>query len=128
MKTYSDELAPHFLQLLERRAQELREIVHASRHATEGQGEVSQGEVTDFKDAALEQAQAVVEDEQTELALHELEQVSTARRRLASQSFGYCLDCGYAIDLRRLEAVPFTPFCTCCQSARERTAKSGIGS
>ena len=127
MKTYSDDLAPHFEKLLERRAQELQAAVNASQHATEGKGEVFQGEVTDFKDAALEQSQAVVEDEQIERALEELEQVSTARRRLASQSFGYCLDCGNAIDLRRLEALPFTPFCIECQSAREQAAKGATG-
>ena len=127
MKTYTGDMAPYFLQLLERRGEELSAIMRASRETADKHAQAGHGEVTDYKDAALEQSQAVVEDEQVERALHELEQVSTARKRLAARSFGYCLDCGSAINLRRLETVPFTPFCTCCQSARERTAKSAIG-
>ena len=122
MKTYSDDMAPHFRDMLEQRAARLRYVLAAARpEAEDGTGEVS-----DFKELAMEQAEATVADEQADRATLELVQVSTAQRRLASQSFGYCLECGHAIDLRRLEALPFTPFCTSCQTARERGARSAV--
>jgi len=88
VRIYTDELAPHFRRLLGIRARELRDIVQPSRHAFGGAEEAGHGEVADFRDAALQESQAVVEDEQPERALHALEQVSAARRRLASQGFG----------------------------------------
>ena len=73
----------------------------------------------DFKDVAMEQALATVDEAKAGHAVLELEEVLAARRRLADQSFGHCLDCGEAIDLRRLAARPAAALCTTCQAIHE---------
>ena len=79
-----------------------------------------QGAVTDFKDAASGEALAAVDAAQAELAAIELEQVLAARRRLRDHEYGVCLDCGDPIAVERLTAMPAAPYCTACQSERER--------
>lgn len=118
MNTYHDGLAAEFDQFLARREQELCAVLRAR----EAQGEVSESrsEVNDFKDIAIEDSLAVVDEVQAENAAHELEQVLTARRRLFDHRYGECLDCGEPIDLRRLSALPATPYCTGCQAVHEQ--------
>ena len=114
METYDISLAPLFRQRLAQRRAELRAIVRASSEAGE-----DSGEVVDFKDIATEQDLATLDEAKSDHAARELEQVLGALRRLDDQSYGRCVDCGEAIDLRRLAALPAAPFCTSCQAARE---------
>ncbi len=76
--------------------------------------------VVDFKDVAAEQSLATVDEAQSDYAAHELDAVSGALRRLADHSYGQCADCGRAIDLARLMALPATRCCTACQVVREQ--------
>jgi len=45
--------------------------------------------------------------------------IEAALRRIKDGSFGVCTGCGGEIQLRRLEALPWTPLCLRCQEARE---------
>jgi DnaK suppressor protein len=119
MDTYDRTHAPTFAKLLAQREAELRAVLRATGDVAEHTSDVSEGEVVDFKDMAVEETQAVVEQAKAGQAAEELEQVITARRRLADGSYGECLDCGEEIDLRRLRALPATPFCTACQAIHE---------
>ena len=119
MDTYTNDMAPLFNQLLERREAELRALVRGANSVDRQRFETS-GEVMDFKDFASEESQAVVDEAQATRALHELELVLAARTRLRQKTFGECLGCGNPIDLRRLTALPFTPYCSACQSIQER--------
>lgn len=121
METYNSSLAPRFSQLLAQREAELRAILRApgAMLANEA-GEAQAHEVVDFKDVASEQSLAVVDEAKADHAAQELEQVLAARQRLEDRSYGHCLDCGEAIDLRRLTAMPSTPFCLACQAIREQ--------
>lgn len=78
------------------------------------------GEVTDFKDVAAEDTRAAVDDIALGHAAEELAQVVSALRRLDDGTYGACQDCGDAIDGRRLQALPATPYCTDCQAAHEK--------
>jgi len=118
MNTYHSGLAAEFDQLLARREQELCAVLHARESQAEAAG--SRSEVNDFKDIAIEDTLAVVDEVQAENAAHELEQVLAARRRLQDHRYGECLDCGEPIDLRRLSAMPATPYCTGCQAVHEQ--------
>lgn len=120
MDTYTPELSPRFTELLAKREAELRALLRATGDVAEHTSDVSEGEVVDFKDMAVEETLAVVEEAQAEQAAQELEQLVAARRRLADGSFGQCLDCGEDIDLRRLTALPYTAFCTACQAIHEQ--------
>ena len=79
METYDNQMAPRFAELLEQRAATLQRLLERD---LETAGAESPHEVTDFKDAAGEQSQAVVDEAQAAGAALELGQVAAARRRL----------------------------------------------
>ncbi len=61
-----------------------------------------------------------------ELAVTSLSREATLRRsvamalvRIQDGTFGACVYCGNEITRRRLEAVPWTPFCICCREAAD---------
>lgn len=120
METYDESKAARFSQLLDQRAAQLRALLQASGHPLPAAGEDAPHEVMDFKDVAEEQTQAAVDASTSEHAASELEQVQAARQRIHEHSYGQCLDCGNAIDLRRLTTLPAAPFCTACQARREQ--------
>lgn len=45
--------------------------------------------------------------------------VEDALRKLDTGTYGQCENCGKAIDLARLEAIPYTPLCLACAEQRE---------
>lgn len=111
-------LAPQLAEQLRQRQAELRALLQAAA----GAGLAGDGppEVLDFKDVAAEETQAVVDEVARAHAAAELRQVESALQRVGAGHYGLCEDCGEAIDERRLRALPATPFCTACQSLRER--------
>lgn len=117
MKIYQSTMAAEYDELLARREVELCAVLRAREEQPLGAGS---GEVSDFKDLAGRETQEAVDEIQAEHAALELEQVIAARRRLQEQTYGICLDCGEPIDLRRLAAMPATPYCTACQSKHEQ--------
>ena len=125
MDTYTRTLAPRFAKLLAKRERELRSILHGTGDVAVQAPESVAREVLDFKDMAVEETQSVVDEAKADHALEELARVLLARRRLAEKSYGECLDCGEPIDLRRLMAIPATPFCTDCQDIHEHGRISG---
>lgn len=116
MKTYHSSLAAEYDQLLALRELELCAILRAREEQATGTGNL---DVSDFKDLASKESREAVDEAQTEHAALELEQVIAARRRIQKLSYGLCQDCGEPIDLRRLSAMPATPYCASCQSQRE---------
>lgn len=120
MTDYDIHQAPRFRQLLARREAELHDLLRAC--TADAAHDPEQREVLDFKDMALEESRAVVDEAQAQHALDELQQIRAARRRLDEGSYGLCLDCGDAIDERRLATVPTTAYCLACQSLHERGA------
>ncbi len=48
-----------------------------------------------------------------------LQEVVDALRRLDEGDFGKCMNCGEAVERKRLEAVPWSPFCLSCQAKAE---------
>jgi DnaK suppressor protein len=118
MKTFDIGLVSHFDKLLTLRERELCAVLSARDTADSELIGSSQG-VTDFKDVAAEQSLAAVDEAQAEQAGYELEQVLAARRRLKDNTYGQCLDCGEAIDLGRLAAIPAAAYCAKCQAMRE---------
>ena len=103
-----------YAQLLARRESELRALLTEASQP----GEASH-DVQDFKDMAVEETRAAVDEAKAGHAALELGQVLAARRRLLDGSYGECIDCGEDIDPRRLAALPATPYCMACQSLTE---------
>jgi len=54
----------------------------------------------------------------------ELEAIEEALMRLEGGLYGLCESCGQAIEPRRLEVMPETPFCRNCMSLKEKLAKA----
>lgn len=50
----------------------------------------------------------------------QLSLVKRALERLKEGSFGECIECGNEIGAKRLEALPWTPYCIDCQEKMER--------
>jgi DnaK suppressor protein len=48
-----------------------------------------------------------------------LRRIDAALQRMDAGSFGICTGCGDEIQARRLQALPWTQFCLCCQKAVE---------
>lgn len=119
MNSYQPAMAGQFRSLLEARAERLRDIL---RHEADAVTPDGGHEVQDFKDIASGDLAAAVDDAQAAHAAQELEQLGAALRRIAEGSYGQCVDCGDAIDLRRLTAMPSTAVCTPCQAVREQHA------
>jgi DnaK suppressor protein len=115
MKTYDDSMAGRFRALLQERERQLRASLG---HAGDA-GASAEHEVMDFKDIATQETMAAVDDVQAGHASAELRQVLAALARLDSHDYGACERCGEAIDLKRLEALPFTPLCIACQTLQE---------
>jgi DnaK suppressor protein len=49
-----------------------------------------------------------------------LQAVGEALQRIREGRFGQCAACGGPISVKRLEAVPWTPYCVVCQEKLER--------
>ncbi len=97
-------------------AREVREKVAESR---ELDSESAPGEVQDDIDASQSAAIAAVDRAEAERDLAELALIEAAEQRLVDGTYGYCLACGEAIPLPRLQAHPTATRCTECQSRVE---------
>ena len=107
-------------QRLARREAELRSLLDACTvGAMQGADE---REVGDFKDMAVAETQATVDEAQAAHLVAELHRLQTARGRLEEGSYGFCQECGDEIDPRRLAALPTTTHCASCQEWLERRA------
>lgn len=105
-------------QLLLYRQAELRAEVHAAqlaRQETQTQSE----EVRDLKDGAELMQRQQTEDFQAARDLQELQDVDAALSRLDAGGFGVCADCGSAIPVARLTALPSVRLCASCQAVLE---------
>ena len=86
---------------------------------------VEQGRQT-VADATQDVADQAVSSYQKELLFSQgtsghiqLSQVRSALERISEGSYGECLQCGNTIGAKRLEAVPWTPYCIECQEKIE---------
>jgi DnaK suppressor protein len=102
------------------------------------QAELS-GRSRGLESIAIERSADVLEEVQykseRELAIAGLNRESEIRRNVAmalirinENSFGTCVHCDGEISRRRLEAVPWTPFCIRCQEAADRGDESVLES
>jgi DnaK suppressor protein len=122
MTTHQIPQAPEFERLLQRRQEDLQQALAALR---EGDAPSQVHEVSDFKDVALRHADTEMDEAQAQRFEAALRRVAAARGRLAAGTFGICLQCGQALDLRRLQTLPEAELCTTCQADREAHKGSG---
>lgn len=68
-------------------------------------------------DAMQGQAMAQAQERQRKGELMRIEQALT---RIQNDEFGYCVECGDAVSVKRLEVDPAVLFCLKCAQASER--------
>src|SRR5262244_1216992 len=94
------------------------------------QAELSAG-LRNREDIAIEKTPDALDEVQLagerELAIRNLDRESNLLRnvrlalaRIADGSYGTCLHCDEEIKTKRLDAVPWTPYCIRCQEAADR--------
>lgn len=122
MSTFQPDMAPRFLDLLNRREAQLQALLadEIAQDRALAEAHATGAEVTDTKELAEEVTMTAVHDMQHAHAVAELEAVRAARERLENGSYGQCLACGEPIELRRLEALPTALRCIRCQSLAEK--------
>lgn len=104
----------------ERLLQQQRTLEHSTLTAVE------QGRETIAEDAQDSADQAVFSYQKELLFTRgthdhgQLALVKSALERLKEGGFGECIQCGTQIGAKRLDALPWTPYCIACQEKIER--------
>jgi DnaK suppressor protein len=105
-----DELKQHMLEEQNR----LNELLSRTRRHLNRSEPVS----ADFAEQAIETENDQVVEALDQEAQIELSQINKALLRMEQGHYGECVVCGEAISAKRLEAIPHTPFCYSCASAK----------
>ena len=105
-----------FKKKLEERQHDLRRVVAR----TEDEGRAADSEVAqDIADKAANSYNKEFLFHQSNSERQLLQMVESALDRVRQGNFGQCISCGGEINLKRLEAVPWTRYCIACQEKME---------
>ena len=102
--------------LLEEKAALLSEI----REKIGNKNEIN-NDIGDAIDSSVEEQERELDLLLQDRELARLEGIEIALKRMASDDFGYCDECGEAISKKRLLAFPLARMCINCQSNEERS-------
>jgi DnaK suppressor protein len=99
---------PHFKKrLLDKERELLSDIARFESQARES----GDGEVGDPLDRATISEGKSTAFEESNLEWQTLRQVRDALQRIEDGTYGQCIECGRQIEIARLEAIPWTPYC-----------------
>ena len=105
--------------LLEEKDALLSEI----REKTGNKNEINY-DIGDAIDSSVEEQERELDLLLQDRELARLEGIEIALKRMESDDFGYCDECGEAISKKRLLAFPLARMCINCQSNEERSRLS----
>jgi DnaK suppressor protein len=114
--THTPEAAKNFEAKL---LQQQKELQRAMLSAVEQGRETITTDTQDVADQAVASYQKELLFSQGTTGHVQLTLVRSALDRLAEGTFGECLNCGNTIGVKRLEALPWTPYCIDCQEKIE---------
>jgi DnaK suppressor protein len=100
-------------ELLEVRLVELTEKIGQIDHA------LREPDNADSEERATENEGDEVLEDMGNAALDEITQINAALQRIDLDTYGECTSCGDDIGKKRLEALPYTPFCVDCATQAE---------
>lgn len=104
----------------DRYAREMREIASvAERLHDERAQELAGDRSADQLDQALADTSRAADYAVVRQDIEDVRDIIAARRRLASGTYGRCIDCGDAIVYERLLAYPTAKRCVACQREHE---------
>jgi DnaK suppressor protein len=111
-----------FRKLLEAEQERLTEVI---REIEEEQEELRLSETSSERspDPNTAEGGSLAFEMEKELSLHQnaknlLDQAEEALVRIDEGTYGICAECGNAIPVARLEALPHTKFCVTCSASR----------
>ena len=107
----------HYRKLLETRERELNEEV---ARFSEDARDSRTTEVEDPIDEVISSQAKAGAFGATNVAADTLSAVRAALQRIQLGEYGFCVDCGKPIEPKRLEAVPWTPYCLEDQEKHDR--------
>jgi DnaK suppressor protein len=103
----------------ERLRHQQRQLEHSMLTAAKEGSQAMAEDTLDVADQAVLSYQKELIFTQGTKGHSQLSLVRLALERLGEGSFGQCLHCGKTIGERRLEALPWTPYCIECQEKVE---------
>jgi DnaK suppressor protein len=109
--------AQHFEEKL---LQQQADLQQATLSAVEQGRETSTDDTQDVADQAVASYQKELLFSQGTNGHVQLTRIRAALTRIADGTFGECLNCGKTIGVKRLEALPWTPYCIDCQEKIEK--------
>jgi DnaK suppressor protein len=98
---------PYRQQLLAEQQRLLRTLEDTAENARESSGET----VADWSDLSVNDEERGEDYEEADLESKTLNQVREALKRMDAGTFGKCLVDGRPISEKRLNAIPWTPYC-----------------
>ncbi len=101
--------------LLEKRA-----LLEEAVQRTEQHGRENESSIMDATDRAVASYTKEVMFGMSSFDHQTLQMIDDALDRIRNRSYGICTNCAERIGSRRLDAVPWAPRCTECQSRLER--------
>jgi DnaK suppressor protein len=113
---HNPEAIQRFEQALLRQQKQLEQSMLS---AVEQGREVAADSALDAADQAVQSYQKEMLFSQTTSGHEQLALVRLALKRLDEGTYGECIHCGKTIGIKRLEAVPWTPFCIECREKIE---------
>ncbi len=110
------------LQIYKKRllAREQELVEESTRFDAEGRDSRT-SEVEDPVDVVTSNESKATNFQLGDLAARNLQQVRAALQRVDEGTYGFCIECGRAIDSARLDAVPWTPYCREDQERHEQS-------
>ena len=105
---------------LKKKMLDMRRGLQKSRSRVENSWQHSRERTVELEERAQQETDAEALEAMEEQQLAVIRAIDAALARLETGHFGRCRDCGHAIDLRRLETVPWTELCRECVNSRPR--------
>jgi DnaK suppressor protein len=103
----------------EKLLQQQADLQRATLSAVEQGRETSTDDTQDVADQAVASYQKELLFSQGTTGHVQLTRIRAALQRITQGTYGECLNCGKNIGLKRLEALPSTPYCIDCQEKIE---------
>ncbi len=97
-----------------RRTQLEQRYADLSARITSIDTELDQQRSTDWEELAIEREGDEVLESMGISAQQEMRQIEAAQERLDEGEYGICTVCGERISDKRLDVLPYTPFCRNC--------------
>jgi DnaK suppressor protein len=112
-------VAPSIRNMEKQLRQQEQHLTRVMVQAVEQGREVNADETNDVADQAVLSYQKEMLFTQGTEGRNQLHLVRNALARISEGTFGECVSCHETIGAKRMEAVPWTPYCIACQEKAE---------